>query len=63
MAQTVGGVRQYNNLISLMDNYEKFQQLVLEASGSEGYLQHQADIYAESWQAASNNIRTSWEKI
>ncbi len=48
LAQTVGGVRQYNNLISLMDNYERFQELVAGAQGSEGYLQKQADIYAES---------------
>jgi hypothetical protein len=31
-----------------MDNYEKFQELVQDASNSEGYLQYQADIYAES---------------
>ena len=48
LAQTVGGVRQYNNLISLMDNYERFQELVSGAQNSEGYLQNQADIYADS---------------
>lgn len=48
LAQTVGGVRQYNSLITLLDNYEKFQDLVSGAEGSDGYLTHQADIYAES---------------
>lgn len=59
LAQTVGGVRQYNNLISLMDNYEQFQELVSEASGSEGYLNHQAEIYAESWEAAANRVEAA----
>lgn len=63
LAQTVGGVRQYNNLISLMDNYEQFQELVSEASGSEGYLNHQAEIYAESWEAAANRVEAAWQGL
>ena len=63
LAQTVGGVRQYNNLISLMDNYERFQELVSGAQGSEGYLQNQADEYAESWEAAKNRLTSAWQGI
>ena len=59
LAQTVGGVRQYNNLISLMDNYERFQELTSEAAGSEGYLNHQAEIYADSWEAAGNRLQAA----
>lgn len=47
-AQTVGGVRQYNNLISLMDNYDFFQTLVDDAKNSAGYLDVQAKDYADS---------------
>lgn len=59
LAQTVGGVRQYNNLISLMDNYTQFQELVSGAEGSSGYLQSQADEYAESWEAAKNRLEAA----
>jgi len=52
LAQTVGGVRQYNNLIALMDNWDFMQENLATARGSEGALQEQADIYAESWEAA-----------
>jgi len=37
-ATTVGGVRQYTNLIALLDNWDKMQENVNTASGSEGTL-------------------------
>lgn len=63
LAQTVGGVRQYTNLIALMDNWDVMQQNVQIARGSEGTLSAQADIYAESWEAASNRARASIENF
>ena len=48
MAQTVGGVRQYNNLITLMDHFEEFEDLVEGSQNSDGYLNKQADEYAMS---------------
>ena len=63
LAQTVGGVRQYTNLIALMDNWDKMQQNVLTAQGAEGTLQEQADIYAESWEAAQKRVRAVAEDI
>ena len=39
VAQTVGGVRQYTNLIALMDNWDFFKQNLEVARGSEGTLQ------------------------
>ena len=63
LAQTVGGVRQYNQLISLMDNWDKFQQNLGTAQGSTGALQEQADIYAESWEAAQDRVRAAAEAI
>lgn len=63
LAQTVGGVRQYNQLISLMDNWDKFQQNLGTAQGSIGTLQEQADIYAESWEAAQDRVRAAAEAI
>ncbi|MBO7078994.1 MAG: phage tail tape measure protein [Bacilli bacterium] len=63
LAQTVGGVRQYTNLIALMDNWDFMEQNLGVASGAEGTLQEQADIYAESWEAARDRVRAAAEDI
>ena len=68
LAQTVAGVRQYNQLVSLMDNWnngdnDSFQANLNTAKNSEGALQEQADIYAEGWEAASDRVRASMEGI
>lgn len=62
-ATTVGGVRQYTNLIALLDNWDMMQENVGIAKGSEGTLQEQADIYAESWEAAQKRVRAAAEDI
>ncbi len=63
LAQVVGGVRQYNQVISLMDNWDSFEQNVGIAKTSAGTLSAQADIYAESWEAARNRVKTAAEGI
>lgn len=62
-AQTVGGVRQYTNLIALMDNWDFMQSNLEVASDAEGTLQEQADIYAESWEAAQKRVKAAAEDI
>jgi TP901 family phage tail tape measure protein len=63
LAQTVAGVRQYNQLIALMDNWGTFQENLSMAQNSEGALQEQADIYAESWEAARDRVTAAAETI
>lgn len=63
LAQTVAGVRQYTRLIALMDNWDFFQENLESSYGAEGSLQEQADIYAESWEAARDRVRASAEDI
>ena len=63
LAQTVAGVRQYTRLIALMDNWDFFQENLASAYGSEGSLQEQADIYAESWEAARDRVTAAAEDI
>ena len=63
LAQTVGGVRQYNQLISLMDNWDVMQTNLTTAQNSSGTLQEQADIYAESWEAANKKVKASLEGL
>jgi hypothetical protein len=63
LAQTVAGVRQYTQLMNLMNNWDFFKQNVMSAKNSEGTLNSQAAIFAESWQAASNRVRASFEGL
>lgn len=62
-ATTVGGVRQYTNLIALLDNWDMVQENIDVAKNSEGTLQEQQDIYAEGWEAAEKRVRAAAEKI
>lgn len=63
LAQTVAGVRQYNQLIALMDNFDFYQQNLSAAQNSDGSLQEQADIYAESWEAAQKRVKAAAESV
>lgn len=63
LAQTVAGTRQYTQLVALMDNFDVFQGNLDIAYDSEGELQKQADIYAESWEASADRVRAAWEGI
>lgn len=63
LAQTVAGVRQYAQFIALMDNWDFFQENLQTAYGSEGTLQEQADVFAESWESARNRVRAAAEDV
>ena len=68
LAQTVAGVRQYNQLIALMENWnngdnDSMIANLQTAKDSEGSLQKQADIYAESWEAAEKRVKAAAEGI
>ena len=63
LAQAVAGIRQYNQLVSLMDNWDYFQENLAVARSSEGTLDEQAEIFEESWEAASNRVRAAMESI
>ena len=63
LAQTVAGVRQYAQLVALMDNWDAMQANLKTAANSEGTLQEQQDIYAESWEAASKRAKAALEEI
>lgn len=63
LAQQVAGIRQYNQLIALMDNFDFYQENIQRAKEADGSLQEQADIYAESWEAARDRVRAAAESI
>lgn len=63
LAQAVGGVRQYTQFIALMDNWDFMKENLETAKNATGELQNQADIFAESWEAARKNVKASAEGI
>ena len=63
LAQAVGGVRQYNQIVALMDNYDFYKQNLEAAENAEGSLEEQAGIYADRWEASENRVRAAAEGI
>lgn len=63
LAKSVAGLRQYNQFIALMSNYDTFKQNVTVSEMSTGELNKQADIYAESWVAASKRVKAAAEGV
>lgn len=63
LAQSVAGVRQYTQLMALMENWDYFKQNVNVAQESEGTLDEQTKTYAESWKAASKEVTASLETL
>ena len=63
LAQTVAGVRQYSQFMALMNNYDYFKENVSVAEQSTGALDKQAEIYAESWEAAQKRVRAAAEGV
>lgn len=62
-AQTVGGVRQYTQIMAFFENFDKYQANMETALSADGTLQQQADIYAQSWEAASARSRAALEGL
>lgn len=68
LAQSVAGVRQYTQFIALMDNWnngdnDSMMANVKTATEATGTLQKQADIYAESWEAANKRVKAALEGV
>lgn len=63
LAQTVAGVRQYTQLVALMDNWDFFKDNLKTIEDSEGALQEQQNTYAEGWEAARKRVKASWEGL
>jgi TP901 family phage tail tape measure protein len=63
LAETVAGVRQWTQLIALMDNWDFFKDNLALAQNADGTLTEQAEIYAESWQGARDRVKAAAEDI
>ena len=62
-AQAMGGKRQYNNLVALFDNWDKYTQSLQTAYDSAGTLQKQQDIYMESAEAHLKQLQAASEEL
>ena len=63
LAQTVAGVRQYTQLIALMDNWDFMEENLATSANSTGALDEQQKIYEESWAASQDRVKASMEGV
>lgn len=63
LSETVAGTRQYSQFMALMNNYDKIQENQKVAENSEGTIEEQAKIYAESWEGAQKRVKASLESL
>ena len=62
LSQTMAGTRQYNNLLSLFDNWEMYTEALQTSTNAAGTLQHQQDIYMESTRAHLKQLKAEAEE-
>ena len=62
LAQTMAGQRQYNNLIALFDNWDKYLQSVNTSLNAQGTLNEKNDRYLESLEAHLQQLGTEAER-
>ena len=62
-AQVVAGKRQYTQLMALFENWDMYNQNLNIAETANGELDKQAEIHAESWEAAAARVKAAWEGL
>lgn len=62
LSQTMAGTRQYNNLLSLFDNWDMYTEALNTSKNSVGELQRQEEIYLDSISAKYQQLATEIEK-
>ena len=63
LAQTVGGVRQYTNMMALFNNQAKYQENLGYAQNADGALQKMEDTYLSGLEGAKKQLRAATEGI
>ena len=63
LAQTVGGVRQYQQFIALADNWSKVQKNIEIARNSDGTLAKQQAIWSQSFEAATKRVEEAKKQL
>ena len=63
LAQTVGGVRQYNQMIALMDNWDSVTENINKAKEATGELAKQQAIWSDSYEGAANRVKQAQNEL
>ena len=63
LATQLAGTRQKNAFISLMDNFDRYLELVDVAEGAAGTTEQSYASYLNSTEAAINSFKASWESL
>lgn len=63
LSQVMAGTRQYNNLLSLFDNWDMYTEALETSADAAGTLQNQQDIYMESTAAHLEQMSTAFEDL
>ena len=63
LSQTIAGTRQYNNLLSLFDNWGMYTKALETSSNAAGTLQEQQDRYMERTTAHLQQLKTATEDV
>ena len=63
LAQSVAGVRQYNQLMALMNNWSDMEANIERATNAAGTLNKQQDIYMESTSAHLEQLGSAAERV
>lgn len=63
LAQSVAGVRQYNQLMALMNNWSDMEVNIERATNAAGTLNKQQDIYMESTSAHLEQLGSAAERV
>ena len=62
LSQIMAGQRQYNNLLSLFDNWNMYTDALNTSKNAAGELQREQDIYMETTEAHLQQLRTEAER-
>ena len=63
LSQTMAGTRQYNNLLSLFDNWDMYTESLKTSKEAAGTLQEQQEVYMESTEAHLQRLTTESEHL
>lgn len=63
LSQTMAGTRQYNNLLSLFDNWDMYTEALNTSANAAGKLQEQQDTYMEGMEAHLQELSTAGDRV
>lgn len=63
LAQAMAGTRQYNNLMALFGNWDKYTESLKTSQNATGTLQQQNEIYLDSMEAHLNKLQAAKERV